>query len=140
MVSTGDCFLRDPFEDFDDGSVCGAHHDRWAVGNEALGTERREVVSNQFKQRLFASGSWLIAGYRDGSHGFASVIVGAVYRLISIYFAGILAGFRHCSTRAFVARKAEATNQSFRPSDFTPAFGRVVGRFTARMARLKPCP
>jgi hypothetical protein len=64
-MGAGNCFLRDPFEDLDDGSVCGAHHDRWAVCNQALGTERREVVANQLKQGLFASGPWLISGHRD---------------------------------------------------------------------------
>jgi hypothetical protein len=62
-VSTDDCFLGNPLEDLNDGSLCSAHHDRRAFCNEALGTERREVVTNQLKQSLLATGSWLIASY-----------------------------------------------------------------------------
>ena len=39
VVSSGDGFLGDPFEDLDDGSVGGAHHDGRAVRNEAFGAE-----------------------------------------------------------------------------------------------------
>lgn len=60
VVSPSDGFLRNPLEDFDDGSVRGAHHDRRAFGNQTLGTERREMVANQFKQGFLATGPRLV--------------------------------------------------------------------------------
>jgi hypothetical protein len=69
MVCPGDGFLGNPLKDFDDGSVCGAHHDRSAFGNQARGTQRRQVVTNQLAQSFLATGPRLIASYRDLSHG-----------------------------------------------------------------------
>jgi hypothetical protein len=68
-MGASDCFLRNPLEDFDDGSVRGAHRNRSAFRNEALGAKRREVVSNQRKESFLATGPWLIASYREGTHG-----------------------------------------------------------------------
>jgi len=49
LVSAGDGFLGNPFKDFDDGSVRSSHHDGRALSDEALGTKRWEVVTNQLQ-------------------------------------------------------------------------------------------
>ena len=60
FVSTSDCLLRNPLEDLHDCSVCCAHHDRYAFGDETLGAQRRKMVPNQFEERLFETRPWLI--------------------------------------------------------------------------------
>jgi hypothetical protein len=63
MVSAGDGFLGNLLEDLDDGSVGGAHDDGRAFGDEALGTERREMVANQLEQSFLAAGARFVASY-----------------------------------------------------------------------------
>jgi hypothetical protein len=73
---TGDCFLRKPLEDFDDRSIRRTHHNRGAIGDQALRTERRKMVSNKFHQCFLAPGSWLVASDCNRSHWSCLVVRG----------------------------------------------------------------
>ena len=53
LVNAGDCFLGDPLEDLDDGSIGRAHHDGLAIGYQTLGAQRRKMVANQCEQPGF---------------------------------------------------------------------------------------
>jgi hypothetical protein len=62
VVSAGDGLLGNPLKDLDDGAAGGAHDDGRAIGNEALGTERRGVVTNKVEEGLLAAGARFVAG------------------------------------------------------------------------------
>ena len=47
LVRAGDGFCRDPFENFNNGSVSCSHHDGRTVRNKTLSPKRRQMISNQ---------------------------------------------------------------------------------------------
>lgn len=46
-MSSGDRFLRGPLENFNDGSVLSAHHNRRALRHQAFSAQRRQMISYQ---------------------------------------------------------------------------------------------
>jgi len=51
-MRTGDGLRRHPLKNFDDGSIPGTHHDRSAVRDQPFAAQWRQMVLNQFEQRL----------------------------------------------------------------------------------------
>src|SRR5579871_76712 len=67
-VGSGDGLLRNPFEDFNDGSILRTHHDRGTVGNETLGSQRRKMVPHQLMQSFLATRFRFVTGDGNRPH------------------------------------------------------------------------
>jgi hypothetical protein len=56
FVGPLDGFQRYPFENFDDGSITGTHHDGSAVRDKSFGPQWRQVIADQLEKDIVTTG------------------------------------------------------------------------------------